>query len=177
MHFHIKLTKILYHSFLLLDRYRFCETHFTTYRSWLIAKFCLSCWNNETWISPKWSLMHWASLISLQVCTRMTLSWLALSGSRVWTLITLRVITLRHWRPTDTRWLCWHTQSFLLLSCTPSTCVWAGSRFSQSSEPKAWQALKDLHDYSESIAASIRALPRLAEGPPCLASQLHHAAG
>jgi len=28
----MKLTKILYHSFLLLDRFQFCETHFTTYQ-------------------------------------------------------------------------------------------------------------------------------------------------
>ena len=32
MNLNMKVTKILYHWFLLLDQFRFCETHFTTYQ-------------------------------------------------------------------------------------------------------------------------------------------------
>jgi hypothetical protein len=38
MNLNIKVTKILYHRFLLLDQFHFCETHFTTYQRFVANK-------------------------------------------------------------------------------------------------------------------------------------------
>jgi len=38
----MKVTKLLYQSFLLLDRFRFCETHFTTYLRFVADQSAIS---------------------------------------------------------------------------------------------------------------------------------------
>jgi len=38
----MKVTKILYHWFLLLDQIRFCETHFTAYQQFLADQSAIS---------------------------------------------------------------------------------------------------------------------------------------
>jgi len=40
--FNIKVTKILYHWSLLMDQFRFCETHFTTYQGFVADQSAIS---------------------------------------------------------------------------------------------------------------------------------------
>jgi len=42
MNLNMKVTKILYHWFLLLDQFRFCETHFTTYQRFVADQSAIS---------------------------------------------------------------------------------------------------------------------------------------
>ena len=64
------MTKILYDSFLLLDRFRFCETHFTTYQRFVADRSAISPFlgGNMNVFKNEWErTLAWV-MVALEVC-------------------------------------------------------------------------------------------------------------